>query len=105
MLTVTHGRAATRKHILAYSLLLVPVAVGIGFTSIGGPFYLSLAIVLNIWFLKGAFTTLRRSEAVAQGDSYRAEKSFFRFSILYLFLTFGALLAEASLKFYGWGGW
>jgi len=105
MLTVTHGRAATRKHILAYALLLVPVAVGIGFTSIGGPFYLSLAIVLNLWFVTGAVSILRRSEAAAEGDSYRAEKSFFRFSILYLFLTFGALLAEASLKFYGWGGW
>ena len=28
MLTETHGRPATRRHILAYSLLLVPVAIG-----------------------------------------------------------------------------
>jgi len=105
MLTVTHGRAATRKHILAYSLLLVPVAVGIGFTSIGGPFYLSIAIALNLWFVAGAVNILRRPEASAEGDGYRVEKSFFRFSILYLFLSFGVLLAEASLKFYGWGGW
>jgi len=105
MLTVTHGRRVTRKHILAYTLLLFPVSVGLGFTSIGGPLYLAVAIVLNLWFLKGAIGILRRAETVAQDDQYRVEKSFFRFSIAYLFLSFGALLVEATLKNYGLGGW
>ena len=38
MLTVTHGRRATRRHILGYTVLLVIVAVGTGFTAIGGPY-------------------------------------------------------------------
>ena len=82
MLTVTHGRRVTRKHILAYALVLVPVAVGLGFTSIGGPFYLAVAVALNFWFVKGAYEILRRPETAAKADSYKVEKSFFRFSIL-----------------------
>ncbi|MDH5454231.1 MAG: heme o synthase, partial [Paracoccaceae bacterium] len=42
MLTVTHGRKVTRAHILAYTLLLAPVALGAGFTAIGGPLYLAV---------------------------------------------------------------
>ncbi|MEL6641942.1 MAG: heme o synthase, partial [Pseudomonadota bacterium] len=54
MLTETHGRDSTRQHVLVYTLLLVPVAIGLGFTSIGGPVYLATAILMNAWFLKGA---------------------------------------------------
>jgi heme o synthase len=43
MLTVTHGRKVTRAHILVYTLALVPVALGAGLTSIGGPIYLAVA--------------------------------------------------------------
>ncbi|MEE9428743.1 MAG: heme o synthase, partial [Paracoccaceae bacterium] len=92
MLTVTHGRAVTRKHILAYTLILLPIAVGIGFTSIGGPFYLTAAVLMNFWFLKSAFEILKRGDADANADDYKIEKAFFRFSIAYLFLSFGALL-------------
>lgn len=105
MLTVTHGRRATRKHILVYTILLAPVALGLGLTSIGGPFYMTVAVVMNLMFLKGAVDILRRDETVAQGDGYKIEKSFFRFSLYYLFLHFGALLVEATLRTYGLGGW
>jgi heme o synthase len=105
MLTVTHGRKVTRNHILAYTLALVPVAIGTGFTAIGGPVYLAAAVVLNLWFVKGAWAIRQRDEVMAEADKYRVEKKFFRFSLLYLFLHFGALLAEAVLKNFGLGGW
>jgi protoheme IX farnesyltransferase len=105
MLTVTHGRRVTRNHILAYTLLLAPLAVGTAFTSIGGPVYLTVAVVLNALFLLGAFRIWRRDEEIAQNDKYKVEKSFFGLSLLYLFLHFGALLAEAALRPYGLGGW
>ncbi|MEZ5755944.1 MAG: heme o synthase [Paracoccaceae bacterium] len=105
MLTVTHGRKATRNHILAYTLLLAPVAVAAGFTSIGGPIYLTAAVLLNAWFIIGAWRIWRRDEAAAEADSYAVEKSVFRFSLYYLFLHFGAFLAEAALRPYGLGGW
>ena len=47
MLTVTHGRRVTRNHILGYTVVLAILAVGTGFTAIGGPLYLALAVVLN----------------------------------------------------------
>jgi protoheme IX farnesyltransferase len=105
MLTVTHGRRVTRNHILVYTILLAPIAIGAGFTEIGGPIYLSVAVVLNVLFLLGAFKIWRRNEGQAQVDKYRLEKSFFGLSLMYLFLHFGAILAEAALKPYGLGDW
>ena len=105
MLTVTHGRRVTRNHVLAYTLLLAPVAVGLGFTSIGGTFYLAASIAMNLWFAKGAFAIWSRSEEDAEADEYKVEKQVFRFSLYYLFLHFGALLVEASLRSYGLGAW
>ena len=96
MLTVTHGRTATRAHILVYTLALVPVAIGAAFTSIGGPIYLAVALALNAIFLLGAWRLWRRDEAIAGADGYRAEKRFFTFSLLYLFGHFAAFLVEAT---------
>jgi len=105
MLTVTHGRKSTRTHVLVYTLLLFPVAVGTAFTSIGGPVYLAVALFFNIWFLKGAYDIWRRDEAQAEADKYKVEKSVFKVSLYYLFAHFGALLLEVMLAPYGLGGW
>ncbi|SEP73408.1 heme o synthase [Thalassovita taeanensis] len=105
MLTVTHGRRSTRVHILVYTILLAPLAIGAGFTAIGGPIYLTVSAVLNGLFLLGAVKIWRRDEDVAGADNYRTEKSFFGLSLLYLFLHFGAILAEAALRPFGMGGW
>ncbi|MBT8409072.1 MAG: heme o synthase [Alphaproteobacteria bacterium] len=101
MLTVTHGRKVTRTHILAYTALLAPLAVWLGLTSIGGPVYLVVAIAMNAWFVKGAIEIWRRDEVRAEADKYRTEKAFFRFSLWYLFLHFGALLVDATLRMGG----
>ncbi|TBX29304.1 heme o synthase [Nioella sediminis] len=105
MLTVTHGRPHTRKMILVYTLLLAPVAIATGLTSIGGPVYMAAAVVLNLMFVKGGYDIWKRTEAQALEDDYKTEKKVFRFSLLYLFLHFGALLAEAGLSSFGLGGW
>ena len=95
MLTVTHGRQATRRHIFVYTLVLAAFALALGLTSIGGPLYLAVAVVLNALFIHGGWTILRRTEDQAVADSYRAEKSFFRLSLVYLFGHFAALLVQA----------
>ena len=105
MLTVTHGRRTTRAHIIAYTVLLAVLAVGSGFSAIGGPLYLATAVVLNVLFLKGAVAIWRRDETQAEADAYRVEKKFFRLSLWYLFAHFGAILLEAVLRPYGLGGW
>ena len=98
MLTVTHGRRTTRRHILGYTVLLAVLAVGTAFTAIGGPIYLSAAVILNALFLKGAFQIWRRDEDMSEVDNFAVERSFFKLSLLYLFLHFGAILAEAVLR-------
>ncbi|MDA0962262.1 MAG: heme o synthase [Proteobacteria bacterium] len=105
MLTVTHGRRVTRNHILGYTVVLAILAVGTSFTAIGGPVYLAVAVVLNALFLKGAVAIWRRDEAASEADNFAVEKAFFKLSLLYLFLHFGAILAEAILKPFGLGGW
>ncbi|QUS35129.1 heme o synthase [Falsirhodobacter algicola] len=105
MLTVTHGRRATRAHVLIYALLLAPVAIGAGFTSIGGPIYLAVAVLSNAVFIAGCWRIWRRDEPVAEVDGYRVEKRVFAFSLLYLAAHFGAFLAEAALRPFGYGGW
>ncbi|MDM8168610.1 heme o synthase [Roseovarius sp.] len=105
MLTVTHGRRATRAHILVYTLLLAALAVGAGFTSIGGPVYLATAVVLNALFLKGAWAIWRRDEGAAEADAYKVERSFFKLSLLYLFAHFGAIALDTAMAPLGLGGW
>jgi len=105
MLTVTHGKKTTRTHILVYTILLAPFALAAGFTSIGGPVYLVVSAVLNAMFLWGAWRIWRRDEDMAEADKYAVEKQVFKFSLMYLFLHFGAFLAEAALKPFGLGGW
>ncbi len=98
MLPVTKGTRVTRNHILGYALVLAPIALAPAFTQIGGPVYLLLSLGLNAVLLSGAYRLWKRDDAVADADGYKAEKKFFLFSILYLFLHFTALLAEAALK-------
>jgi len=105
MLTVTHGRRSTRRHILAYTVLLAVFALGAAFTGIGGPIYLAVSLVLNALFLRGAWRILRRDETASETDNFKVERGFFKLSLLYLFLHFGAILLEAVLKPYGLGGW
>jgi protoheme IX farnesyltransferase len=105
MLTVTHGRKSTRVHIIVYTVLLAVLAVGTGFTAIGGPLYLATAVVLNLLFLKGAYDIWKRDEVQSDADGYAVEKKFFRLSLWYLFAHFGVILIEALLRPYGLGGW
>lgn len=105
MLTETHGRKTTRFHIIAYCVPLVGVALWLAFTSIGGPVYLAVAVVLNGWFLKGCYEIWRRTDADSDADNHAVEKRTFKISLYYLFGHFTALLAEATLRANGLGGW
>lgn len=98
MLTVTHGRRTTRKHILWYTALLVVTALSIGLTSIGGPVYLVTAVAMNIWFGASVIRLYKRDEDAAGLDGYAVEKRTFKISLYYLFAHFVALAADAALQ-------
>ncbi|MEO1250642.1 MAG: protoheme IX farnesyltransferase, partial [Pseudomonadota bacterium] len=54
-------------------------------------------------FLHGAWRIWRRDDAQCDADGHAVEKGFFRLSLWYLFLHFGALLADGLLARLGWG--
>ncbi len=91
MLPVVSGADATRWQILIYSVLLAPVGIAptlFGFASIG---YAVVAGALGAALLALAVETWRWREGQA-GD--RAARRLFKFSILYLFGIFGALVVD-----------
>ena len=91
MLPVVAGLAETRRQIVLYSLVFVPVAISPYFIGLGGIAYLAVSGVMGAMFLKLAFDVKRITEG-REGDA--AAKKLFLFSILYLFALFGVLMAE-----------
>ncbi|MBO0766386.1 MAG: heme o synthase [Hyphomicrobiaceae bacterium] len=94
MLPVVAGPDETRKQIVVYSALLVPLALAPAFMGFGGPIYTLAAIVLGAVFLAFALNVYRVRKG-RQAD--RAARQLFAFSIFYLFGLFAALLAERSV--------
>ena len=91
MLPVVAGPDETRRQILLYSLLLVPLAVTPYFIGLGGIVYLATSVVLGAIFLYLAV----RVWMVREGrEADRTAKQLFGFSILYLFLLFAVILGE-----------
>jgi len=92
MLPVTHGITETRKQILVYTLVLVAVSVAPWTLGLTGPIYGIAAAVLGALFLALSVAVFR-SKSEESADM-QAEKRLFKYSILYLFLIFAALVAD-----------
>ena len=93
MLPVVAGERETRRQILAYSLILLPVSLLPWWYGVAGAGYGITAAALGFLFLVAAIQLWVRSDA---GSDPRAARRLFVFSILYLFLLFAALLAEGA---------
>jgi protoheme IX farnesyltransferase len=89
MLPVVAGEAATKRQMLLYTLLLLPVGVAPYFLGIAGIVYGAAAVVLGLLFVLCALRVLRET-------GYRAAKQMFGFSILYLFLLFALLIVDRA---------
>jgi protoheme IX farnesyltransferase len=94
MLPVVAGDTSTRRHILFYTLLLVPIGIAPWPLGFAGALYGVIAIVTGAIMVLLAAQVLRECRPVES-----ASKKLFAFSILYLFLLFATLLVER-----GWGG-
>lgn len=101
MLTVTHGTKVTRRSIFQYTVVLLTIAVASLFTPLGGFVYLAVVLGFGPIFLADAYRILHRSEEAACDDHFAVEKRFFKLSLYYLFLHFGAILVDS---FIGWNG-
>jgi heme o synthase len=99
MLPVAAGAHETRRQIVIYTVLLVPIACSPAFIGLGGMVYLISAILLGCILLALALRVYSTREGRAAD---RAAKQMFNFSILYLFLLFAVLLGEqAALRLQG----
>jgi protoheme IX farnesyltransferase len=92
MLPNVVGEAATRRHILAYSVLLAPLGALPWLLGHAGPVYGITAIVLGAEFVRRAIALLRRGDAQRNA----AARGVFAFSLTYLFALFAVRLAEAG---------
>lgn len=98
MLPVVAGTDETRKQILIYSLILVPLAIAPAFTGLGGAIYGVVSTNLGIIFMFFALKVYKLREGAAAD---RAARLLFSYSILYLFILFATILVEHAFGLAG----
>jgi protoheme IX farnesyltransferase len=91
MLPVVAGVRETKRQILVYTVLLIPVTLLPVAAEMSGWLYGVAALALGGWLLRHAI-------AVWRDDSGKAGRPMFLFSILYLFLVFVFLLLDRALS-------
>jgi heme o synthase len=93
MMPVVAGHQSTRRQILIYAVLMLPVAMAPFWLGVAGWLYGAAALLLTAVFL-----LLSLRVAVFRGTAgdmdMRPEKRLFGYSVLYLFVLFGALVAD-----------
>lgn len=94
MLPNVAGPDATRRQILAYTLILAPLGLLPTWLGFGALAYTLVAVLGGAGMIALALKVFLRREGKAAD---RAAMELFGFSILYLFLLFAALLAEHGL--------
>ncbi len=92
MMPNVRGNASTQRQILAYAVILaitgaLPWAIGFA-----GSAYGAVSVLLGLEFVRRAFLVWRMD---AKDETMVPAKKLFAFSILYLFMLFATLLAEA----------
>jgi protoheme IX farnesyltransferase len=90
MLPVVAGRRETRRQILIYTILLLPLTAAPYVLGVSGLLYLGVALALGIVFLGYAMRVW------AERDD-RSARASFRYSILYLFGLFVALIVDRGV--------
>jgi protoheme IX farnesyltransferase len=89
MMPVVAGARSTKRQMLAYTVLLLPLGLAPWLLGVAGAVYGAGALLLGGFFVVLALRVLRE-----EGD--RAAKQMFGFSILYLFLLFGLMMADRA---------
>ena len=92
MLPVVAGERTTRTQIGLYTIPMAIAAIAPWALNLTGLFYGIVAIVLTSMFGAMALQVMLRT--TAPEDTMRPEKRLFAFSILYLFILFGALVVD-----------
>ncbi len=96
MLPVVAGAKETRRQIVLYTLLLVPLTVSPWALGVAGPIYGLSALVLGLGFLVAVWRVARdRQDAAGVSLTNDAPaRAAFKYSILYLFVLFAAMAVD-----------
>jgi protoheme IX farnesyltransferase len=90
MLPVVAGKAETKRQMLIYTVLLIPVGMAPAMLGIAGWIYGAVALILGLVFIAAAV-------AVRRDETDRSAKRMFGFSIFYLFALFALLIADHAI--------
>ncbi|WBH17809.1 heme o synthase [Sphingomonas radiodurans] len=92
MLPVVAGEKVTRQQIGLYTIPMAFVAIAPWPLGLAGPVYGAVSILTTGWFALLALRVAVRT--TTDGDKMLPEKALFKYSILYLFVVFGALVVD-----------
>ena len=95
MLPVVAGERMTRHQIGLYTLPMAAAAIAPWPLGLTGALYGGVSVALTAVFLALAAQVSFRT--AAEGDSMAPEKRLFKYSIIYLFLLFGAIALDRGL--------
>ena len=99
MLPVVAGEIETRRQILIYACLLMPIGMSPSLLGYVGPVYLAISTSFGAVMVWLAYDLFRKREGeAARKASYRL----FGISIIYLFVLFVALLVEEITPILAW---
>jgi protoheme IX farnesyltransferase len=91
MMPNVSGHKETKRQMLLYTLLLVPLSLAPFFMGIVGPIYGVVASLLGALFIACAVRVL-----IDHSGSDKSAKQMFGFSILYLFLLFALMMVDRT---------
>jgi protoheme IX farnesyltransferase len=94
MLPVVAGKAATKRQMLFYTLLLIPVALAPSLLGIAGWVYGASSIALSLGFVSAAVKVL-------QSESDAPAKRMFGYSLFYLATLFALLIVDGPIGLAG----
>ncbi|MCY1671113.1 heme o synthase [Novosphingobium sp. SL115] len=100
MMPVVAGERSTRRQILIYSVLLLPLTLVPWWIGGAGAIYGWSALALGLVFVILSMKVgLRQS---VPDDAMKPEKRLFAYSVLYLFVLFGVLVGDRLATVQGW---
>jgi len=92
MMPVVAGERATRRQILAYAVLLLPLSMAPWWVGGTGAVYGFSALALSMVFV--ALSARVGVRSPSEADTMKPEKQMFAYSVIYLFALFAALVAD-----------
>jgi len=100
MMPVVAGEKSTRRQILVYALLLLPLSAAPWWIGGTGALYGITALVLSVLFVLLSVRVGIRQRS-GTDDPMLEERQLFKYSIVYLFVIFAALVADRWLLVQG----